>query len=123
VTPEFPNASPTMSLPQTSHSSPSSGKTSLVSALVVAAVLGVFVVIHLISRHGPTPITSAEGAPEEEKWRYSNEGRAARLAELRAKENTAATTYGWVDEKAGTVRLPLDRAVELTIRDLNTPKR
>ena len=93
------------------------------SAVVVAAVLGIFVIIYLISRQGPTPITSAEGAPEEEKWRYSNDGRAARLAELRAKEATAATTYGWVDEKAGIVRLPLERAVELTIRDLNSPKR
>jgi hypothetical protein len=112
-----------MSLPQTSYSSTSSGKTTPVSALVVAAVLGIFVIIYFISRQGPSPITGAEGAPEEEKWRYSSEGRAARLAELRAKEIAAATTYGWVDEKACTVRLPLERAVELTIRDLNASKR
>ena len=112
-----------MSLPQTSYSSTSSGKTTPVSALVVAAVLGIFVVMYLISRQGPSPITGAEGAPEEERWRYTSEGRAARLAELRAKEITAATTDGWVDDKAGTVRLPIERAVELTIRDLNASKR
>jgi hypothetical protein len=29
-------------------------------------------------------------------------------------------SYGWVDQSAGLVRLPIDRAVELTIRDLNS---
>lgn len=43
--------------------------------------------------------------------------RAARLADLRAKEHTAATTYGWVDQKAGVVRLPLDRAMDLVVQE------
>lgn len=44
--------------------------------------------------------------------------RKARLAELHAKEQAAATSYGWVDQSKGVVRLPLDRAIELTARDL-----
>jgi hypothetical protein len=44
--------------------------------------------------------------------------RKARLVELHAKEQAAATTYGWVDQSKGIVRLPLDRAIELTARDL-----
>src|SRR5256885_1267338 len=36
------------------------------------------------------------------------------LAELRKKQADQATTYGWVDQKAGVVRLPIDRAIELT---------
>lgn len=43
--------------------------------------------------------------------------RAALLAEHRARERTEATTYGWVDQPAGIVRLPLDRAVELTVKE------
>jgi hypothetical protein len=43
--------------------------------------------------------------------------RKAALAELRGKEQTAATTYGWVDKDKGVVRLPLERAVELTIQE------
>jgi hypothetical protein len=43
--------------------------------------------------------------------------RAALLAEHRAKEQADATTYGWVDQKAGIVRLPLERAIELTVRE------
>ncbi len=45
------------------------------------------------------------------------EQRQANLAALRAKELKQATTYGWADQKAGIVRLPLDRAMELTVRD------
>ena len=43
--------------------------------------------------------------------------RAALLAEHRQKEHAEATTYGWVDQKAGIVRLPLDRALELTVQE------
>ena len=45
------------------------------------------------------------------------EQRKAALAEMRGKEQTAATTYGWVDKDKGVVRLPLDRAIELTIQE------
>lgn len=36
----------------------------------------------------------------------------APLARLRAEEDAVLTTYGWVDRKAGTVRIPIDRAME-----------
>ena len=43
--------------------------------------------------------------------------RKALLTEHRDKERAAATSYAWVDQKAGTVRLPIERAIELTVRD------
>lgn len=43
--------------------------------------------------------------------------RKAILTEKLAKEHTEATNYAWVDQKAGIVRLPIDRAIELTVRD------
>ena len=43
--------------------------------------------------------------------------RKALLTEHRSKEQTDSTTYGWIDQKAGIVRLPIDRAMELTVRD------
>lgn len=43
--------------------------------------------------------------------------RKALLTDKLAKEHTDATSYAWVDQKAGTVRLPVDRAIELTVRD------
>jgi hypothetical protein len=43
--------------------------------------------------------------------------RKALLTENRTKEQAAATSYGWVDQSKGVARLPIDRAVELTVRD------
>lgn len=40
--------------------------------------------------------------------------RKALLVEHRAKEQAEATTYGWVDQPAGVVRLPIDQAIRLT---------
>ena len=45
------------------------------------------------------------------------EDRKALLLEHRAKEQAESTTYGWVDQKAGIVRLPIDRAIELTAKE------
>ena len=39
------------------------------------------------------------------------------LAEHRTKEQAEAASYAWIDQKAGVVRLPIDRAIELTVRD------
>lgn len=47
--------------------------------------------------------------------------RAALLAEQRAAARAAASTYGWVDQSAGVVRLPLDRAMELTAQEHASP--
>jgi hypothetical protein len=43
--------------------------------------------------------------------------RKALLLDHRTKEQAAATTYGWVDQSKGVARLPIDRAIELTVRD------
>ncbi len=47
--------------------------------------------------------------------------RTANLAELRAAEQAAIDSYGWVDPVKGIVRLPLDRAVELTAAAWQNP--
>ena len=44
--------------------------------------------------------------------------RKALLTEHQAREHAAATGYAWVDAKAGVVRLPIERAIEITARDL-----
>lgn len=35
------------------------------------------------------------------------------LAAVRAEEERTLTTYGWVDERAGTVRIPIEEAMRL----------
>lgn len=44
----------------------------------------------------------------------------ARLKALRTEEKQKLTNYAWIDKKAGVARLPLDRAVDLTLRDWKT---
>lgn len=55
-------------------------------------------------------------------------GRAARaaerkkaLTEIHAAEHDALTTYGWVAKDKGIVRLPVDRAVELSLELWKNP--
>jgi len=43
--------------------------------------------------------------------------RKALLREHRTKEMSESTSYGWIDQKAGVVRLPVDRAIELTVQE------
>jgi hypothetical protein len=45
------------------------------------------------------------------------DARKALLTENRTKEQAAATSYAWADQPKGVVRLPIDRAIELTVRD------
>jgi len=37
------------------------------------------------------------------------------LRDLRAREDQTLTTYGWVDKNAGIVRIPIERAMSLTV--------
>lgn len=86
--------------------------------VTLAAVIGGFAIFLLILfiaylPQAPAPLPEGSLTPE---------ARAERLAELRAKEKSLTTTYGWVDKDKGVVRLPVDRAVELTIQELNAKK-
>jgi hypothetical protein len=44
------------------------------------------------------------------------------LAELRANEQKRAVAYGWLDQKAGVVQLPLVRAMELVVQEHSARK-
>lgn len=44
------------------------------------------------------------------------------LIELRKKETEQSSKYGWVDQKAGVVRLPIERAMELTVQQYGAKK-
>jgi hypothetical protein len=48
--------------------------------------------------------------------------REEKLKTLREEANKALTTYGWVDKAKGVARVPIDRAMELTLAELATKK-
>jgi hypothetical protein len=47
---------------------------------------------------------------------HTSAQRAENLEKLHAKEMKQASEYGWLDQKAGVVQLPLNRAMELTVQ-------
>jgi hypothetical protein len=50
------------------------------------------------------------------------EARAKKLKDARDEESKALTSYAWIDKNKGTVRLPINRAMELTVADLANKK-
>ncbi len=88
------------------------------SWVTLAAAIGGFAIFALIVLIAylpkkPDPLPDGARTPEQRK---------SALAELRAKEKSAVTTYGWVDQNAGIVRIPVDEAVKLTIKEINAKK-
>jgi hypothetical protein len=61
--------------------------------------------------------------PEEAQWKYSAEGRAEQLAQMHAREADTLGSYTWVDQQAGIVRVPVDRAIELVVAEQRSAKR
>ena len=92
------------------------------TALAVIGVFAIFLIILQVAKTPVQPASAPANIPEEEQWRHTVEGRKTRLAELRGREESARQGYTWVDQQAGVVRLPLDRAVELTIAEANAQR-
>jgi hypothetical protein len=55
-----------------------------------------------------------------EKMRAEN--RVKKLKEARDEDAKALSGYAWIDKNKGTVRLPVERAIELTVADLANKK-
>lgn len=82
------------------------------------AVVGGFLIFALILTvaylpQRPAPLPEGARTPEQ---------RVQLLGEVRAKDQKIAQSYAWIDANAGTVQLPINRAVELTIQELNASK-
>ncbi|MBI2840052.1 MAG: hypothetical protein HYX75_17190 [Acidobacteria bacterium] len=46
---------------------------------------------------------------------------AEELARLRAEQLELLNSYRWIDREKGIVGIPIDRAMEMTVRELNAP--
>ena len=86
-----------------------------ITAAGVVGVCVIFVLILVVAYLPQAPAPLADGAKTPEQ-------RKNILLEHRAKEAAAATGYSWIDQPKGVVRLPNDRAIELTIQELNAKK-
>lgn len=82
-------------------------------ALLVLGILGaifLFAIIVAIAYLPNRPLPVDQVQVEE---RYNT------FAEVRAEQHRRAHTYGWIDEPNDIVRIPIGRAVELTVRELS----
>ncbi|MEO6003538.1 MAG: hypothetical protein ABIZ04_05340 [Opitutus sp.] len=87
-----------------------SNRASLVSIIAIFVLFGLFLaVVYYVYVPRQTGAFAGDGI-------HSVQQRQKTLTELHAKEAAQAKSYGWVDQKAGVVRLPLDRAMELTLQ-------
>jgi hypothetical protein len=82
--------------------------------LGVVLLFGLFGVIAL-AVVGPSPRGNTY-----EKTRA--EDRMKKLTQLRDEDTKALGGYSWIDKNKGTVRLPIERAMELTVADLKNKK-
>ena len=98
-----------------STQTPAASNGTLLTLLAAIGGFAIFALIVFIAYlpKKPAPLADGVRTPEQRK---------AALSELRAKEKAAATTYGWVDQPAGVVRIPIDEAVKLTIKELSVQK-
>jgi hypothetical protein len=77
------------------------------------ALLLIFVIgVRLLTGLAPAPDEDAARAAERAKAHQELEGENARKLQ----------EYAWVDKAKGTVQIPIEKAIELTIAELNSKK-
>src|SRR5436853_857609 len=76
-------------------------------------------VVLLFALFGAIVVAVVGPAPRGDTYEQMRAGaRAKNLKDARDEDGKAVTIYAWVDKNKGTVRLPIDRAMELTVADL-----
>ena len=86
----------------------------------VAIFIGVTVLMHHFQRHGSAVTAGVQNIPATTARTFTGPklevSIAADLARLRQSERHSLNTYGWVDRRAGVVRVPIDRAMQLLLQ-------
>ena len=89
-----------------------------VAALVILGVLGSAAVFHFFIRHQPlgppaSPFEDVRQLPPEPRLQTTA---PEDLKHFRADQDNILGSYGWVDNKAGIVRIPIERAMDLMLQ-------
>ncbi len=104
---------------------PSPRPVSLVTIAFILALFAVFAIV-VARYYRPTAAApqnqEAENLPKDLQWKATPESRKKALADLREKQAKQAASYAWVDQKAGIVQLPIERAMELTVQRYGAKK-
>jgi hypothetical protein len=103
-------------------SEPTSAPVRPVSLLTTFFILALMAAFFFVVRHyyhvSPMPAFTdiPENLPKDLAWKANRDTRRQTLADLRKEQDEQQKTYGWVDKNAGVVRLPIERAMELTVQ-------
>jgi hypothetical protein len=99
-----------------------------VSVITTLFVLALFAVFFLAVRFYYKPTTTAafvatpDNFSKDLEWKATRESRQKTLADAQKAEAERIGSYSWADQKAGVVRLPIDRAMELTAQQYGKKK-
>lgn len=85
-----------------------------ISILALSAIAWVVVANFYEPAAASPQNASFENLPKELAWKATPATRKQALADLRDQQAKQATSYAWVDQKAGVVQLPVERAMQLT---------
>lgn len=89
---------------------------SLVTVFAIFVLFAAFlVVMHYVYAPAATGAFVGDGI-------HTAVQREENLKVLREKQHAQATKYGWVDQKAGVVQLPIERAMDLTVQQYGAKK-
>ena len=84
-------------------------------AVYVIAILGCFLIMAALVKIMQNKTSSAIGADRAEERRKN-------LVTVRAETDQALKNYAWQDQAKGLVRLPIERAMELSLQEWQNPK-
>lgn len=99
-----------------------------VSLITIVFVFVLFAAAALLAYrlYAPAPMAAYNAAPEnlskELEWRATAASRRGAFTELVQFQAQQMNTYGWIDQQAGVVRLPIQRAMELTVEKYGSKK-
>lgn len=99
---------------------------SLVAIAAIFILLSLFGLLALrvyLPGRAPAPQNQVpDNLSKDMAWRATPDTRKGYLADLRKKQALQAGSYGWVDQKAGVVQLPIARAMELVVKENGSQK-
>lgn len=94
-----------------------------IAFLLLLSCIAIFIVVTLLMRyfeaHEPAVTAGQANIPATQIKEFPRPRLevkpGASLTELRAVEDVDLNSYGWIDRNAGTVRIPIDRAMQLLL--------
>lgn len=93
-----------------------------VSLLAVAAILALMSLfwvltmrVYALNRPPAPQNETPDNLAKDLAWKATPATRRAYLAQLRNSQAAQGIAYAWIDQKAGIVQLPIERAMELVV--------